>query len=139
MNITVAVKINQKKKHVKSSANTSTAKVSKEEMMQEHVQSILRLDNYVRNYTSSTAKKSFTRHSSDLKQQQKQKKNLKRNPEGISNSRSSSSSFAQKTHEKTFDKEKEKRRREQGYFGDVARALKKAKKSKKKQKKQKSL
>jgi len=104
-------------------------------MVQEHVQSILRLDNLVQRYSSSTAQKSFDRHSSNIKQQQKQKQNLKKNVGSrVSNSRSSSSSFAQKTHKATYDKKEEKRKREEGYFEDLAKALKKAKKSKKKRK-----
>lgn len=101
-------------------------------MVQEHIQSMLRLDGVVQRYSSSTAQKSFDRHTSNLKLKHRQSRDLKRNNVGISNSRSSSSSFAQKPQEKTFDKEKEKRKREEGYFKDLAKALKKDKKGKKK-------
>ena len=117
-------------KRFESIPRKSTTKVSKEEMMQEHVQSLLRLDNLVQKYSSSTAKKSFDRHSSDLKHKQKQK--LKTKTGGVGNSRSSSSSFSQKPHEKRFDKERVKRKKEEGYFEDLAKALKKAKKNKRK-------
>ncbi|KAL7524056.1 hypothetical protein ACHAXR_000418, partial [Thalassiosira sp. AJA248-18] len=119
---------NQTQKRLHPATNNSKVKISKEEMVQEHIQSILRLDNLVQRHSSSTAQKSFNRHSSNIKQQQKQKQHLKRNAGSISNSRSSSSSFTQKPNEKSFDKAREKRTREEGYFKDLARALKKAKK-----------
>lgn len=119
-------------RRIESISQKSTTKVSKEEMVQEHVQSLLRLDNLVQKYSSSTAQKSFDRCSSDLKQKQKQKQKLKTKTGGVGNSRSSSSSFSQKPHEKRFDKEREKRRREEGYFENLARALKKSKKNKRK-------
>mmetsp|Transcript_15125 Transcript_15125/g.32832 ORF Transcript_15125/g.32832 Transcript_15125/m.32832 type:complete len:155 (-) Transcript_15125:99-563(-) len=120
-------------RNINSATNKSKTKVSKEEMVQEHIQSLLRLDTMVQQYSSSTAKKSFDRKSSIIKKQQKQKHSLKRNAGGISNSRSSCSSFAQKPHEESFDKKKEKRRKQEGYFEDLAKALKKVKKGGKKQ------
>ena len=125
-----------RKRNNKAVSISSESKVSKEDMVQEHVQSLLRLDNLVQRYSSSTAQKSFDRQTSNLKKRQKQN-DLKRNAGssgGISNSRSSSSSFALKPHERRFDKEGEKRRREEGYYEDLARALKKANKSKKRKK-----
>lgn len=121
-------------KNINPAPKSSRVNVSKERLVEEHVQSILRLDGLVQKYSSATAQKSFNRHSSNIKQQQKQKQNLKRNLKSIGNSRSSSSSFAQKPHEATFDKKEAKRRREEGYFEDLAKALKKAKKNKKKRK-----
>jgi len=126
-------KEHDQKRRKKSPINTSRVKSSKE-MVQEHVQSILRLDNLVQRFSSATAQKSFNRHSANLRQQQKQKQNLKKNASGISNSRSSTSSFVKRPHEKTYDKEKEKRKREESYLEDLARVLKKANKSKKKRK-----
>ena len=119
-----------RKRNTNPATNRSTVKLSKEEMVQEHIESMLRLDNLVQRNASSTAQKSFDRHSSNLKQQQKQ--SSKRNAVAVSNSRSTSSSFAKLPHEKRVDKEREKRKREEGYFRDLAKALKKAKKGKKK-------
>lgn len=129
-----------RKRYTKPSTKRSSSQViSKEEMVQEHVQSLLRLDNLAQRYTTSKAQKSFDRHSSNIKQEQKEKQNTKRKAvAGISNSRGSSSSFAQKPHEKRFDKVKDKRSREEGYFEDLARALKKAKKGGKKSQKKSS-
>ena len=121
-----------RKRNTNPATNRSTVKLSKEEMVQEHIESMLRLDNLVQRNTSSTAQKSFDRHSSNLKQQQKQKQSSKRNTVAVSNSRSTSSSFAKLPQEKRFCKEREKRKREEGYFRDLAKALKKAKKGKKK-------
>ena len=124
---------NLPQKRASQSATTlARTKASKEELLQEHVQSMLRLDNLMQRYSSSTAKSSFDRHASSLKTRQKQKQSSKKNAGSISNSRSSSSSFALKPHEKTFDKKNEKRRREEEYFEGLAKALKKARKRKKK-------
>ena len=122
-------------RYIESKKSKSTPKVSKEDMVQEHVQSLLRLDQLINKHSSKTANDSFDRHSSNIKRDQKQKQSLKRkNAAGaaVSNSRSSSSSFSQKPHEKRFDKQREKRNKEEGYFEDLARALKKAKKKGKK-------
>ncbi|KAL7495602.1 hypothetical protein ACHAWT_009597 [Skeletonema menzelii] len=102
--------------------------ISKEEAIQEHIQSILRLDNLVQEHTSTTAQKSFTRRSSDLKSQAKKHRRLKKAGVGTSNSRSSSSSFSKQRQQPTFNKERDKRKKEEEYYSDIARALKKAKK-----------
>jgi hypothetical protein len=108
-----------------------TKVTSKEDTIHEQAQALLRLDSAVKKYSSNTANKTFQRHTNNLKQHQRVQNALKRNVGGISNTRSSSSSFAQKPHERSFDKERDKRRKEEGYFEDLARALKKAKESKK--------
>lgn len=113
------------------SASITPMKVSKEEVLQEQAQSLLRLDTAVKKYSSNTAQRSFQRHTSSLNHKKRELLASKRNRGGLSNSRSSSSSFAKKTHERSFDKERAKRRKDEGYFEDLARALKKAKKSKK--------
>lgn len=118
------------KSDVQSAANVAP---SKEELLQAHVQSVLRLDSLVQRYASSTAKSAFDRRSASLKRQQKRQRSARRQPPGgVGNSRGSSSSFAQRPREETFDKKKAKRRKEEGYFEEVAKALKKARKSKKK-------
>ncbi len=113
------------------SANMTPMTISKEEILREQAQSLLRLDTAVKKYSSNTAQRSFHRHTSNLNHKKRELRALKRNRGGMSNSRSSSSSFANKPHERSFDKERAKRRKEEGYFEDLARALKKAKKSKK--------
>lgn len=118
------------KRKVKSAKRTPLT-VSTEDILQEQTQSLLRLDGAVKKYTSNTAKRSFHRHSSNLHHNQRTQNDLKRNLGGLSNSRSSISSFAKRPHEKSFDKERDKRRREEGYFEDLAKALKKAKRGKK--------
>ena len=96
----------RKRKH-KSSTITKTPTtpnelVTKEEMINEHVQSLLRLDNLSQKYSSGTAHKSFDRLSSNMKQEAKERKVASKSI--ISNSRSNSSSFTQKLHESRFDK-----------------------------------
>ena len=98
--------------------------------MHEQAQSLLRLDSAVQKHSSNTAQRSFRRHTSNLDNQQSARRVLIRNIGGISNSRSSSSSFASKLHERSFDKVRHKQKEEEGYFEDLARALKKAKKGK---------
>lgn len=105
--------------------------ISKEEILREQAQSLLRLDTAVKKYSSDTAQRSFQRHTSNLNHNKRELRALKRNRGGMSNSRSSSSSFANKPHERSFDRERARRRKEEGYFEDLARALKKAKKSEK--------
>lgn len=125
----------EKQKHGKYVTKSKTnVKVSKEEMIQEHVQSMLRLDNLVQRYSSSTTQKSFNRHTTNIKQQSKKRRSNVEGASAIGNSRSSSSSFTQKPHQKRFDKESAKRSKEEGYYEDLARALKKAKKTSKRSK-----
>ena len=128
-----------RKRKYKSSTITNTSislneVVTKEEMINEHVQSLLRLDNLSQQYSSGTAHKSFDRLSSNMKQQAKERKIASKSI--ISNSRSNSSSFTQKPHESRFDKKRDKVEKEEKYYGDLARALRKA--SKKKDKKSSS-
>ena len=108
----------------------TTRKVTREEAIQGHIKSILRLDNLVHDHTTTVAQKSFTRRSSDLKLQTKKQQRLKKEGVVVSNSRSSCSSFSKKNQEPTFNKERDKRKKEEEYYSDIARALKKAKKKK---------
>mmetsp|Transcript_25602 Transcript_25602/g.51323 ORF Transcript_25602/g.51323 Transcript_25602/m.51323 type:complete len:153 (-) Transcript_25602:2152-2610(-) len=114
------------------SRTTVTHNITKEEAIQGHIQSILRLDSLVQEHTSTIAQKSFTRRSSDLKLQAKKQRRLKKSGGGASNSRSSSSSFSKQRQQPTFNKDKEKRKKDEEYYSDIARALKKAKKRSKK-------
>ena len=122
----------QAKSRTDSGGRSRTHNISKEEAIQGHIQSILRLDNLVHEHTSTTAQKSFTRRSSDLKSQAKKQRRLKKSGVGTSNSRSSSSSFSKQRQQPTFNKERDKRKKEEEYYSDIARALKKAKKRSKK-------
>jgi len=114
------------------SRTTVTHNITKEEAIQGHIQSILRLDSLVQEHTSTIAQKSFTRRSSDLKLQAKKQRRLKKSGGGASNSRSSSSSFSKQRQQPTFNKDREKRKKDEEYYSDIARALKKAKKRSKK-------
>ena len=122
-----------RKRKYKSSTITNTPSalnevVTKEEIINEHVQSLLRLDNLSQQYSSGTAHKSFDRLSSNTKRQAKERKVASKSI--ISNSRSNSSSFTQKPHESRFDKKRDKVEKEEKYYGDLARALRKASKKK---------
>ena len=122
-----------RKRKYKSSTITNTPTtpnevVTKEEMVNEHVQSLLRLDNLSQQYSSGTAHKSFDRLSSNMKRQAKERKVASKSI--TSNSRSNSSSFTQKPHESRFDKKRDKVEKEEKYYGDLARALRKASKKK---------
>ena len=108
-------------------APTTKAAATKEEILQSHVQSILRLDSIIRNSASATAQKSFARHSSKLKQQRDTLSAAKSSSVGVGNSRSSSSNFTKKKHEASYDKAKDKQQREEAYYKGIAKALKKAK------------
>jgi len=116
-----------KKRRITQRTKDTTRKITREEAIHGHIQSILRLDNLVHDHTSTLAQNSFTRRSSD----QKQAARFKKSGVGISNSRTSSSSFSQRQQEQTFNKEKDKRKKEEEYYSDIARALKKAKKKSK--------
>ena len=112
------------------SRTRATQKITREEAIQGHIDSILRLDSLVQEHTSTSAQKSFARRSTLLKLQAKKQRKLKKL--GIagssSNSRSSSSSFSKQQQQPTFNKDKAKRKKEEDYYLDIARALKKAKK-----------
>ena len=116
------------KRKIKSAKLQSIPK-SKEEIVHEQAQSLLRLDCAVKKHSSNTAQRSLQRHTSNLNHQQNARHALRKNLGGMSNSRSSSS--CSKMHERTFNKERHERKEEEGYFEDLARALKKAKKGKK--------
>ena len=105
--------------------------VTKEDMLQSHIQSILRLDHKIQTSASNTAQKSYDRHSSDMKQRQKVASISKKIAAGVSNSRSSASNFASKRPEPTYDKLKARQQREEDYYEGVAKALKKSMKNKK--------
>ncbi|KAL3785907.1 hypothetical protein HJC23_008102 [Cyclotella cryptica] len=111
-------------------SSNGKAAATKEEILQSHVQSILRLDNIIRNSASATAQKSFARHSSKLKQQRDTLSVAKKSSAGVSNSRSSSSNFAKRKHEASYDKAKDEQQQEEAYYESIAKALKKAKKQK---------
>lgn len=103
--------------------------MTKEDIMQSHVQSILRLDSKIQK--STVAQKSIARHSSKMKQQQKVIANSKTNAAGVSNSRGSASAFSKKEHKATYDKAKDRQKREEDYYVGVAKALTQARKDKK--------
>lgn len=125
-------RIGFKKSRIPLRGANATRILTREEAIQGHIQSILRLDNLVQEHTSAVAQQSFTRRSSDLKLQTKKQQRMKKSGVEISNSRSSSSSFSKKQQEPTFNKEREKRKKEEEYYSDIARALKRAKKRSKK-------
>lgn len=99
-------------------------KITREEAIQGHIQSILRLDTLVQE------SKSFDRRTTALKLQAKKQRQLKK-IRVAGNSRSSSSSFSKQQQQPTFNKVKAKRKKEEDYYSDIARALKKAKRKKK--------
>lgn len=105
-------------------------KITREEAIQGHIQSILRLDTLVQEHTSTAAQKTFDRRTNALKLQAKKQRQLKKIG-ACSNSRSSSSSFSKQQQQPTFNKVKAKRKKEEDYYSDIARALKKAKRKKK--------
>jgi hypothetical protein len=124
-----AKEVQSRKRRVSAKASPREA-MTKEEILQSHVQSILRLDHKIQTSASTVAQKSFARHSSQVRKQQKAVSNSKKTAAGVSNSRSSTSNFAQKKHEPTYDKVKAKQQREEAYYEGVAKALRKAKKRK---------
>mmetsp|Transcript_8667 Transcript_8667/g.18524 ORF Transcript_8667/g.18524 Transcript_8667/m.18524 type:complete len:151 (-) Transcript_8667:248-700(-) len=113
------------------SSSPDVPALTKEEALQRHVQSILRLDTLVNKYSSKAAQNSFSRHTSNMEEKDKTKKQVAKTKSSIGNSRSSCSAFTSLPKEKTFNKIIEKRSREEAYFQDVAKALKKAKKKSK--------
>ena len=117
------------KRRIKSATMHMNITKATEEIVHEQAQSLLRLDCAVKKHSSNTAQRSLQRHTSNLNHQQNARHALRKNLGGMSNSRSSSS--CSKMHERTFNKERHERKEEEGYFEDLARALKKAKKGKK--------
>ena len=107
----------------------------KDTAVQDQINRILSLDTAVSRYASSTVRKSFDRRSDDIKLERKRRR------AALSNSRGTASAIAQKPHERRYDKQttNDKRQREEGYFEDLARALKKGKKDELKEKKVKKM
>lgn len=110
--------------------------------VQDQINRILSLDAAVSRYASSTVRKSFDRRADDVKLERKRRRDATGGAKGsvttLSNSRGTASAIAQKSHERRYDKQTNKRKREEGYFEDLARALKKGKKGELKEKKVKS-
>ena len=116
----------------------------KDTAVQDQINRILSLDAAVSRYASSTVRKSFDRRSDDIKLERKRRRDAtggagKGITAALSNSRGTASAIAQKPHERRYDKQTDKRQREEGYFEDLARALKKGKKGELKEKKAKKM
>mmetsp|Transcript_17529 Transcript_17529/g.40048 ORF Transcript_17529/g.40048 Transcript_17529/m.40048 type:complete len:147 (-) Transcript_17529:99-539(-) len=111
------------------SAPSTTAAKTKDELVQDHIQSMLRMDALIDSQSSKTAKRSFTRQSHELKRRHKERQSAKKTSTG--NTRGSSSVFSQQKYSRTYNKTRDKKEKEEEYFNDIARALKRAKKSSK--------
>ena len=106
--------------------------------MRDRVESLLRLDDAVSRYSSSTVRKSFDRRTDDMKRERRRRRDAANASAGTTgNSRGSASAFALRPAERRFDRVEEKRRSEEGYFEELARALKGGKKRKGEEKKSK--
>ena len=129
---------------IEVSVNKRSRLLSKREdtEVQDQINRILSLDAAVSRYASSTVRKSFDRRSDDIKRERKRRRDATGGAKGsvttLSNSRGTASAIAQKPHERRYDKQTDKRKRDEGYFEDLARALKKGKKGELKEKKVKS-
>jgi hypothetical protein len=122
------VQSRKRKAAVKSS---SMKDVTKEDMLQSHIQSILRLDHKIQTAASTVAQKSFSRHSTNMKKNKTTALKSKQSASGVSNSRNSTSSFQKRRHEPTYDKVKARKKSEKDYYESVAKALRKAEKKRK--------
>lgn len=112
--------------------------------VQDQINRILSLDAAVSRYASLTVRKSFDRRSDDIKLERKRRRDAtggagKGITAALSNSRGTASAIAQKPHERRYDKQTDKQQREEGYFEDIARALKKGRKGELKEKKVKKM
>jgi len=122
---------------------TGSPSTRQDTAVQDQISRILSLDAAVSRYASSTARKSFDRRSDDIKRECKRRRDATGGAKGVvtalSNSRGTASAIAQKPHERRYDKQTVKRQREEGYFEDLARALKKGRKGELKEKKVKKM
>lgn len=119
----------KRKRKRKITTATPTNIASREDIVQEHIQSLLRFDDLTTRYTTSTATKAFNRQSTLIKSQTKERKKSKKTP--MSNSRSCSSSFSKKEHERRYDKKWDAKKKEKEHFSELRRALNKANSKKK--------
>jgi hypothetical protein len=109
-----------------------------DDVVRDRVESLLRLDDAVSRYSSSTVRKSFDRRTDVMKRDRRRRRDAANVAAGTTgNSRGSASAFALRPAERRFDRVEEKRRREESYFKDLARALKRGKKRKGEEKKSK--
>ena len=123
-----------------SSGGGRTKRTPREEddVVRDRVESLLRLDDAVSRYSSSTVRKSFDRRTDVMKRDRRRWRDAANVAAGTTgNSRGSASAFALRPAERRFDRVEEKRRREESYFKDLARALKRGKKRKGEEKKSK--
>ena len=123
----------KRKRKRKITTATPTNIASREDIVQEHIQSLLRFDDLTARYTTSKATKAFNRQSTLIKSQTKEGKKSKKTP--MSNSRSCSSLFAKKEHERRYDKKWDAKKKEKEHFSELRRALNKANSKKKRRKK----
>ena len=91
----------------------------------ERVESILRLDDAMTRYASSTSRTSFERKSGDARRERRRMSRPSDANEtaNSSNSRGSASAFALRRQPRRYDKNEERRRSEKGYFDDLEREL----------------
>ena len=119
----------RKRKSKSRSASSTAAAKTKDELVQDHIRSMLRMDALIDSQSSKTAKQSFTRQSHELKRRKKEHNAAKNTSTG--NTRGSSSVFSQQKYSRTYNKARDKKDKEEEYFNDIARALKRARKSSK--------
>ncbi len=95
----------------------------------ERVESMLRLDDAMTRYASSTTRMSFARKSNDDARGERRRVANRGGPTGasetaaLSNSRGSASSFALLKQPRRYDKDVERRRREEEYLDGLSRTL----------------
>mmetsp|Transcript_14434 Transcript_14434/g.29402 ORF Transcript_14434/g.29402 Transcript_14434/m.29402 type:complete len:170 (+) Transcript_14434:234-743(+) len=110
------------------SSSPDVPALTKEEALQRHVQSILRLDTLVNKYSSKAAQNSFSRHTSNMEEKDKTKKQVAKTKSSIGNSRSSCSAFTSLPKEKTFNKIIEKKKSGGSIFSGCSKGIKKGEK-----------
>lgn len=123
--------IKEKKKMVKN----NPVALSKQDLLQRQVDSMLRFDKYVSATKSKKSSKAVLhKRMVDAKHRKKTEKKLRiiDMDGGIINSRSSSSWYAKQNHAKTFNKVKDKKEKERKSMEDIAKLLRKKSKSKEK-------
>ncbi len=102
------------------------------------VESILRLDDAMARYASSTSRTSFERKSGDARGERRRMSSRPSDANGTansSNSRGSASAFALRRQPRRYDRNEERRRSEKGYFVDLERELEGGGRKKKRTKK----
>lgn len=114
-----------KKRKRPTTSDETTVSVDKNDLLQRHIESKIRLDQTIKSRSKLASNKSVTRVEKERKTRAKLRSKALQVDAGIGNSRGSSSQKARKRHEPTFNKKRHEAEKKEKMLRDIAKLLKK--------------